>query len=184
MRHALGLGDGGAHRRFRLGKIGDDAGFQPARAQVPDAQHARPAAGTGTLGRIEGGESWIDRLTARSHGRVPRVAEAEVRLVGGGRVDLEVRSQGLAEFPGTTISVLRLGDMRATLPPADLEELTAREREVSELVAEALTDAEIAERLYLSAHTVRQHIKAVYRKLGISSRVALTRLVLAAPPRD
>jgi DNA-binding CsgD family transcriptional regulator len=133
------------------------------------------------LDRIVDGESWVDRLTARSGGRIPRAAEAEVPLVGGGRVDLEIESQELAEFPATTISVLRLAGVTPRVPVARLDELTAREREVAVLVAEALSDAEIAERLYLSAHTVHQHLKTIYRKLGISSRVALTRLVLTEP---
>ena len=46
-------------------------------------------------------------------------------------------------------------------------------------------EREIATAIQISRHTVRQHLKAVYRKLGVSTRVGLTRRLLAArPPGD
>jgi DNA-binding CsgD family transcriptional regulator len=56
--------------------------------------------------------------------------------------------------------------------------LTPREREVATLVLDGLADREIAERLFLSRHTVSQYVTGIYRKLGVHSRVALTRLLL------
>jgi DNA-binding CsgD family transcriptional regulator len=56
--------------------------------------------------------------------------------------------------------------------------LTPREREVAALVVDGLADREIADRLYLSRHTVSQYVKRIYRKLDVDSRVALTRLLL------
>jgi predicted ATPase/DNA-binding CsgD family transcriptional regulator len=53
--------------------------------------------------------------------------------------------------------------------------LSAREAEVLGLVAEGLTDQEVAQRLYLSPRTVGQHLSSVYRKLGVRSRTAATR---------
>ncbi len=52
--------------------------------------------------------------------------------------------------------------------------LTARELEVAELVAEGLTNREIASRLYISIRTVTSHLDHIYTKLGLSSREALT----------
>jgi DNA-binding CsgD family transcriptional regulator len=50
--------------------------------------------------------------------------------------------------------------------------LTAREREVLLLVAQGLTDAQIADRLMLSAHTVHRHVANARTKLGVPSRAA------------
>jgi ATP/maltotriose-dependent transcriptional regulator MalT len=53
--------------------------------------------------------------------------------------------------------------------------LTAREVEVLRLVAQGLTDAQIAERLVISPHTVHAHLSSIYSKLHVSSRSAATR---------
>ena len=50
--------------------------------------------------------------------------------------------------------------------------LSAREREVLELVAKGSSNAEIAERLCLSVGTVRKHLDNVYAKLGVHTRTA------------
>lgn len=49
---------------------------------------------------------------------------------------------------------------------------------IARLVAEGLTNREIASRLFVSAHTVDFHLRQIYRKLGISSRVELTRRLI------
>ena len=49
---------------------------------------------------------------------------------------------------------------------------------IAQLVAEGLTNREIASRLYMSVHTVDFHLRQIYRKLGISSRVELTRRII------
>lgn len=60
-------------------------------------------------------------------------------------------------------------------------ELTAREREVLTLVAEGLTDAQIADRLVLSSHTVHRHVANARTKLGVPSRAAAAAWVLTHP---
>jgi DNA-binding NarL/FixJ family response regulator len=49
---------------------------------------------------------------------------------------------------------------------------------IAQLVAEGLTNREVASRLFVSAHTVDFHLRQIYRKLGISSRVELTRRIV------
>jgi DNA-binding CsgD family transcriptional regulator len=56
------------------------------------------------------------------------------------------------------------------------EALTSSERAVVELVAEGLTNREAADRLYVSPHTVNSHLRHVFSKLGINSRVELARV--------
>jgi DNA-binding CsgD family transcriptional regulator len=58
---------------------------------------------------------------------------------------------------------------------ADSIGLSARELEVLKLVAEGLTDSQVAQRLYLSPRTVGHHLRSAYRKLGVSSRTAALR---------
>jgi pimeloyl-ACP methyl ester carboxylesterase/DNA-binding CsgD family transcriptional regulator len=59
--------------------------------------------------------------------------------------------------------------------------LTVREREVLALVAQGLTDAQIADRLVLSAHTVHRHVANARTKLGVPSRAAAAAWVLTHP---
>jgi DNA-binding CsgD family transcriptional regulator len=58
--------------------------------------------------------------------------------------------------------------------------LSVRERELVTLVAQGRTDAQIAEQLYISAHTVRSHLDRIRDKTGCRRRADLTRLALTA----
>jgi non-specific serine/threonine protein kinase len=55
-------------------------------------------------------------------------------------------------------------------------ELSRREAEVLRLLREGLSNAQIAERLFLTTNTVRAHLYSIYNKLGVSNRVAAIRL--------
>jgi len=66
-------------------------------------------------------------------------------------------------------------------------QLTKREQEIAALVAESLTNSQIARRLIISSRTVDAHIASIYGKLGISSRVHLVTWLGArsgGPPGD
>jgi len=58
------------------------------------------------------------------------------------------------------------------------ESLRESELGIAQLVSDGLTNREIAARVFLSRHTVDSHLRQIFRKLGISSRVELTRLVV------
>ena len=56
--------------------------------------------------------------------------------------------------------------------------LTARQVEVLRLVAQGLTDAQIAEQLVISTYTVNNHLRWIRGKLGVTTRTAATRYAL------
>lgn len=58
-------------------------------------------------------------------------------------------------------------------------DLTEREQQITRLIARGAGTAEIAEELFLSAHTVRDHVKAIFAKVGVSSRGELVARLFA-----
>jgi LuxR family transcriptional regulator, maltose regulon positive regulatory protein len=76
--------------------------------------------------------------------------------------------------------LVALGEAEACRPSRSrdgpLARLTPREREVLGLVAEGLTNQDIARRLILSEHTVHRHMTNILRKLGLTSRAAAASL--------
>jgi DNA-binding NarL/FixJ family response regulator len=70
---------------------------------------------------------------------------------------------------GMTVFEPRSGD-------APSAELSAREREVLALIATGATNREIAERLFLSPHTVKEYTSSLYRKLGARNRADAVRI--------
>jgi DNA-binding CsgD family transcriptional regulator/tetratricopeptide (TPR) repeat protein len=70
-----------------------------------------------------------------------------------------------------------------TGPTAGWPSLTGTERAVSELVAQGFTNQQAADRMFISVHTVAFHLRQVFRKLGISSRVELARMATGQPER-
>jgi len=76
---------------------------------------------------------------------------------------------------------LRTGPQDATLPIPGWADLTDTQRTVADLVMDGLTNRGVGARLFLSPHTIDFHLRQIYRKLGVRSRVELARL--AGPPR-
>ncbi len=54
-----------------------------------------------------------------------------------------------------------------------IDPLTTRERQIVRVMAEGLTNQEVAQRLRLAEGTVKVHLHRIYRKLGIANRTAL-----------
>ena len=65
-----------------------------------------------------------------------------------------------------------LSERDASLPPEATQVLTPRELDVLKLVAQGLSNPEIARRLVLSDHTIHRHLANILRKLNLSSRAA------------
>lgn len=131
---------------------------------------------------IQDGEEHVHRLLARAPGEGRFSRRAQVMLRSGESALLHASSQVLRD--GDLVTVLELQREAASLNRRLLATLTPRESEVAALVADGLSDREIAECLRLSRYTVHQHIKRIYRAFDVDSRVALTRFLLGAPVRQ
>jgi two-component system response regulator DesR len=113
-----------------------------------------------------------------------RQASPETRVLlisGSGRMSPHAaRAAGASGFVSKDLdarevvaAVRRVGSGMTLFPPKAEQPsglLTEREREVLEEIAAGATNREIAGRLYLSPHTVKEHTSAVYRKLGARNR--------------
>lgn len=72
--------------------------------------------------------------------------------------------------------IAQLNERQDTRPATPLPELTGREADVLGLLAEGLTNQQIADRLGIGITTVKTHVGALYDKTGVTSRVQLGRL--------
>jgi pSer/pThr/pTyr-binding forkhead associated (FHA) protein len=85
-------------------------------------------------------------------------------------------------FGNTTVVYMASDDENATEVGSGMRgkipELSPRERQVITLIAQGLTDREIAERLFISVSTVRSHLDRIADKTGFRRRAELTRLAL------
>jgi two-component system response regulator DesR len=97
-----------------------------------------------------------------------RMSPAAARAAGAsGFVSKDLEASEVAK-------AVRAVGLGMTMFPAKADQpaplLSEREREVLELVAAGSTNREIAQQLYLSPHTVKEHTSALYRKLGARNR--------------
>lgn len=105
--------------------------------------------------------------------RQPEVARGEAR----GALD-GFRHLGASHAADAAAELLRhLGD-RGRARPRTTGPLTAREEEVLELIAEGLSNAEIAERLFISRRTAEHHVSSILAKLGLANRTEAAAHVL------
>jgi DNA-binding NarL/FixJ family response regulator len=137
----------------------------------------REMTGTGTrvllLGEVGAASDLLEVLRAGARGYVHAAVTSQrliecVRAVARGETVLDASVTG--ELLHRLGDVARSGDdeqHRAHGP------LTARQQAVAELVAQGLTNAEIAERLQLSRATVKGHITVALRRLGLRDRTQL-----------
>lgn len=99
-----------------------------------------------------------------------RLIEA-IRRVAAGEPSLS------PEVTATLIAAATAAPQADSAAQQALAGLTEREREVAELMAEGLTNAQIGNRLHLSLASVKAHLTSVFNKLGVDNRVSAAMLV-------
>jgi len=85
---------------------------------------------------------------------------------------LRAAAGGLAVFDPRVHATLLAATSPAAASPDPPDGLTQREVEILGLIARGLTNGEIAERLFLSSHTIKTHINRIFAKTGSRDRVA------------
>jgi DNA-binding CsgD family transcriptional regulator len=106
--------------------------------------------------------------------------KARVRTTNGNWLRLSAaRLTPNRDGPGQTAVVVEPASP-ADLSPLvlDLNGLTSREREITQLLLRGLPTRQIAELLFISRHTLSDHMKAIFAKLEVASRPELTALLL------
>jgi DNA-binding NarL/FixJ family response regulator len=133
--------------------------------------HTSPNIGVVVVTMLEDDASVFAAMRAGARGYVLKGAHHDemlqvIRAVANGQALFgpEIATRMMKFFKG-------LGSIpRSTLPAQAFPELTAREREVLELIAQGLSNHEIAERLVISPKTVRNHITSIFSKLQVADR--------------
>jgi ATP/maltotriose-dependent transcriptional regulator MalT len=157
-----------AQAEAEVGGDGTGNGVEEWRHAIQQAEHGPAHLRPYGLYRL--GQALVasgDRAEARN---VLREADAAARELGAGLITAQV-----AAFADRAGVVLADG----TAPrAAETPELTAREQQVLNLIAQGLSNRQIGEKLFISAKTASVHVSAILRKLGASTR---TEAVFLAP---
>jgi DNA-binding CsgD family transcriptional regulator len=139
-------------------------------------------------------ERWLDTLEPFADGLPTPIAMVAMRAqINGSSASIQRPARLRLPVPGGWLLVhadtLKVagssaGRVAVVLEPADRAELmpllvalhglTERERDVAELLVAGLGTDEIASRLHISRHTLRDYIKAIFAKVGVGSRPELT----------
>ncbi|SER02270.1 ATP-binding protein [Microlunatus flavus] len=162
------------HLVYARAVLADDARAEPAYRSALEHDLARWPLVRARLELAYG--SWLRRRRRPSDARVPLRSALETLEWIGASTWLD---QARAELRATGDRTSSRDGVRRE--PAWQDRLTAQELQIARLAGEGLSNREIGERLFMSHRTVGAHLRHVFPKLGITSRVQLAALV--APRR-
>src|SRR5215212_3807819 len=124
-------------------------------------------------------EAWREPYLATARSQLGEAAWEEA-LAQGRAMGLEeaIEYALSAEEPSRASPSSEMAKPQPSSSPEHPGGLTAREVEVLGLVAKGMTNAQVAQRLFVSPRTIHRHLNSIYHKLGVSSRSAATRFAL------
>jgi DNA-binding NarL/FixJ family response regulator len=132
--------------------------------------------------RMQGVNPAISILIFSLHVNLP-LARAALRLGARGFIHAGMEPEQIARAvevagKGEIVAPRKLLEfLIANEDPAGLDALTPRQQDTLELVAQGLSNAQIAKRLFLSESTVKQHLRAAYKVLGVKDRKEASKLI-------
>ncbi len=141
-----------------------------------------------TTAALDGYRAILDSILPPPVRGTAHLAVARLLLAQGNRdlaaAETETAGSLLARWDGWRTAQLDAVRDQVGLTPADGRRavtgpaaLTPREREVALLIADGLTNAELARRLYISPRTAAVHVSNILHKLGVSARTEVTNVV-------
>lgn len=145
-----------------------DLGGEDGLAWMPRLREAAPDARVLILTALRDHARDEEALRAGARGLVLKDAAPEVLLQA-----IRSVAGGALWFDPAVLTGPRHGASKRPGPRTELVELTPRELELVGLVAEGLRNEEVGKRLGITEKTVRNHLTAVFQKLGVSGRLEL-----------
>jgi DNA-binding NarL/FixJ family response regulator len=125
-----------------------------------------PAVGIVVLTMFEDEDSVFAAMRAGARGYILKGADQNEMLRA-----IRAVANGEALFgPAIANRLIAFFAAKPDTPPAPFPELTEREREILHLIATGLSNSEIADTLFLSPKTVRNHISSIFSKLQVAGR--------------
>ncbi len=137
----------------------------------------------GAVSQIMGGNTVLDQKVMQ---RLSSLVAANMQKQGGGSGDVSgsnsgATNSGTVDASGNTSRIASSVDANISSDGSDklarldhtYGELTEREKEIAVLIADGLSNKQIADKLYISEGTVKNYISSIYDKTGIHDRVKL-----------
>ncbi len=185
----------------RLGEAAEEISYVEERGRPTSrAWHAAVAARGRALvaaarGDVESARAAIG-CALEAHERLPQPFELGRTLLAQGQIERRFKQRGAArraltkaldlfDSLGAPLWAERAAEELARIPGRSpgAGELTETERRVADLVAEGLSNKEVAAKLFISVRTVEANLSKVYAKLGIRSRTELASRLGRPPPQ-
>ncbi len=130
-------------------------------------------------------EALLEKIEVGVHTYVPdrslhqsQITAARARLSGEAFAAAWAEGRAISPEQAVEYALEQEATPEPTTPEPYPAGLSAREAEVLRLVAQGMTNAEVAEKLFISSRTVNWHLGSIYRKLGFHSRTEATRFAI------